>query len=307
MHRVPRRDVLALAAAAACGRAPAAAAPRGDDGEPVAFFVIGDTHYLADAADPSRLDPASAAMTDGLIDALNGLTGSGIPPQAGGGTVRRPCGVIHAGDIIDTGDKQGEAAVRMQRTEIAAFERAMGLDGRDGRLAFPLYEVHGNHDGPQAVGVAIDRIVARNGRRPGIARVSADGLHYSWDAGGVHVVHLGIVVGEVPGIVLFLQPLIPWGSTDDEGPMDIGRLDASVYPAVQNFCVAARALGLGTALTTVIRIRGAEALEAIGAPAGRYEVAALTPLGHPTGRFGVAPRKPAAAVTHWDTWGAKRR
>ena len=29
--------------------------------------------------------------------------------------------------------------------------------------------------------------------------------------------------------------------------MDIGRLDASVYPAVQNFCVAARSLGLGTA------------------------------------------------------------
>lgn len=199
MHRIPRRDVLALAAAAACGRAPAAA-PRGDDGETVAFFVIGDTHFLADASDPSRLDPASAAMTDGLIDALNGLAGSGIPPEAGGGTVRRPRGVIHAGDIIDTGDKPGDAAERMQRTEIVAFEHAMGLDGRDGRLDFPLYEVHGNHDGPQAVGVAIDRIVARNGRRPGVARVSADGLHYSWDAGDVHVVHLGIVVGEVPGI-----------------------------------------------------------------------------------------------------------
>ncbi len=119
--------------------------------------------------------------------------------------------------------------------------------------------------------------------------------------------HLAEHLAEVPVIVLFLQPLIPWGSTDDEGPMDIGRLDASVYPAVQNFCVAARALGLGTALTTVIRIRGAAALEAVGAPSGRYEIAALTPLGHPTGSFGVAPRKPAAAVTHWDTWGAKRR
>ena len=40
--------------------------------------------------------------------------------------------------------------------------------------------------------------------------------------------------------------------------MDIGRLDASVYPAVQNFCLAARALGLGTALTTVIRIHAAD-------------------------------------------------
>ena len=119
--------------------------------------------------------------------------------------------------------------------------------------------------------------------------------------------HLADHLGEVPVIVVFLQPLIPWGSVDAEGPMDIGRLDASVYPAVQNFCVAARALGLGTALTTVIRIRSAELLDLLGVPAGKFEVAALTPLGYPTGRFGVAPRKPAAAVTHWDRWGDKRR
>ena len=119
--------------------------------------------------------------------------------------------------------------------------------------------------------------------------------------------HLADHLGEVPVIVVFLQPLIPWGSVDEEGPMDIGRLDASVYPAVQNFCIAARALGLGTALTTVIRIRSAELLDLLGVPAGKFEVAALTPLGYPTGRFGVASRKPAAAVTHWDRWGDKRR
>ena len=119
--------------------------------------------------------------------------------------------------------------------------------------------------------------------------------------------HLADHIDEVPVIVVFLQPLIPWEPADDEGPMDIGRLDASVYPAVQNFCIAARALGLGTALTTVIRIRSAEVLDLLGVPAGRFEIAALTPLGYPTGTFGVAPRKPAAAATHWGTWGAKRR
>jgi nitroreductase len=119
--------------------------------------------------------------------------------------------------------------------------------------------------------------------------------------------HLADHIGEVPVIVVFLQPLIPWEPSDAEGPMDIGRLDASVYPAVQNFCVAARSLGLGTALTTVIRIHTAEVLSLLGVPEGRFEVAALTPLGHPTGTFGVAPRKPAAAVTHWNTWGTKRR
>jgi len=119
--------------------------------------------------------------------------------------------------------------------------------------------------------------------------------------------HLADHLGDVPVIVVFLQPLIPWEPSDAEGPMDIGRLDGSVYPAIQNFCVAARSLGLGTALTTVIRIHQAELLELLGVPAGRFEVAALTPLGHPSGKFGVAPRKPAAAVTHWDRWGEKRR
>ncbi len=119
--------------------------------------------------------------------------------------------------------------------------------------------------------------------------------------------HLADHLGDVPAIVLFLQPLIPWAPSDADGPMDIGRLDASVYPAVQNFCVAARALGLGTALTTVIRIHNDEVLAALDVPAGRFEIAALTPVGYPTGRFGIAARKPSTAVTHWNTWGDKRR
>jgi nitroreductase len=117
--------------------------------------------------------------------------------------------------------------------------------------------------------------------------------------------HLADHLAEVPVTVLFLQPVIAWEPSDDEGPMDIGRLDASVYPAVQNFCLAARSLGLGTALTTVIRIHTAEVLAALGVPEGRFEIAALVPLGHPAGRFGVAPRRPAESVTHWNQWGAK--
>jgi nitroreductase len=123
--------------------------------------------------------------------------------------------------------------------------------------------------------------------------------------------HLADHLGAVPVHVLFLQPIIPWGAADAEGHMDIGRLDASVYPAVQNFCLAARALGLGTALTTVIRIHSTEVFELLGVPSRtdgspRFEIAALVPVGHPVGKFGVAPRKPAASVTHWNGWGNKR-
>lgn len=113
-------------------------------------------------------------------------------------------------------------------------------------------------------------------------------------------------LAEAPALVIFLQPVLPWTPSDADGEMDIGRLDASVYPAVQNFCVAARSLGLGTALTTVIRIHTADVLAELGVPTGRFEIAALVPVGRPVGRFGVAMRKPADAVTHWDAWGDRR-
>ena len=129
----------------------------------------------------------------------------------------------------------------------------------------------------------------------------------SWERGRAASRYLADHLADVPVIVVFLQPIIPWDPRDDEGPMDIGRLDASVYPSVQNFCVAARALGLGTTLTTVVRIRTADVLDLLGVPEGRFEIAALVPVGHPAGSFGIAPRKPAAAVTHWNRWGDKRR
>ena len=118
--------------------------------------------------------------------------------------------------------------------------------------------------------------------------------------------HLADHFDDAPVIVVVLLPIIPWGATDDEGPMDIGPLYASVYPAVQNLCVAARALGIGTALTTVARIRTPEVLSALGAP-DTYEIAAMVPMGRPSGQFGVARRKPVEAATHFDHWGNKRR
>jgi cytolysin (calcineurin-like family phosphatase) len=165
--------------------------------EDVSFFLLSDTHYLADAADPSKLDPRSADATSRLVDAVNALPGTAIPDAAGGGSVAaKPRGVIHAGDLIDTGDKTGSTQTAMQKTEFAAFERDFGLTGTDGRLKFPVFELHGNHDAPGGKGLALDGIVRRNKARPGLANTSPNGLHYSWDWGPVHFVNLGIVVGE---------------------------------------------------------------------------------------------------------------
>jgi nitroreductase len=129
----------------------------------------------------------------------------------------------------------------------------------------------------------------------------------AWERNKAASAYLAEHLGEAPALVLFLMPIIPWTPSDDEGPMDIGPLYASVYPAVQNFCVAARSLGIGTALTTVIRIHTAEVLAAIGAPEGRFEIAALVPMGRPAGRFGQAPRKPVEKRTHWNRFGGPRQ
>ena len=117
--------------------------------------------------------------------------------------------------------------------------------------------------------------------------------------------HLADHFGEAPALVLFLLPMIDWMPADEEGRMDIGPLYASVYPAVQNFMLAARELGIGTALTTVVRIHHDELRALLGIPES-MEVAAVVPMGRPTGSFGVARRKPVAAVTHWDAFGNKR-
>jgi predicted phosphodiesterase len=162
--------------------------------EPLAFFLVGDTHFLANKEDASKLDARSATVTSRLIDLLNNLPGTEIPKAAGGGAVLPPRGVIHAGDCIDTGDK---ANVKMQETEWAAFTDAYGLTGKDGKLKAPVYEVHGNHDSPRGDGLAVKKIIARNKTRPGITNVSKNGIHYSWDWSQVHFVNLGIVVGQV--------------------------------------------------------------------------------------------------------------
>lgn len=216
---LPRRRFLratgcaagAATAAAAVGPAAAPFTPEADD--VVAFFVIGDTHFLADASAPDRLDERSATITRGLVARLNELPGAAIPEASGGGRVRTPFGVIHAGDIIDTGDKQGPLHDAMQRTEVEAFEKTLGLTGREGGLAFPVYEVHGNHDGPAGRGPAIDAIERRNTTRPRVDHVSPDGLHCAWSVGDVRFINLGIVVGAVPGIAR-RRRYAPRGSLD---------------------------------------------------------------------------------------------
>ena len=77
---------------------------------------------------------------------------------------------------------------------------------------------------------------------------------------------------------------------------------ASIFPAVQNLLLAARALGLGTTLTTLHRGFEDDLAATLAIPA-QVEVAALIPLGYPADRFGPTRRKPVEAVAFLDGWG----
>jgi nitroreductase len=114
--------------------------------------------------------------------------------------------------------------------------------------------------------------------------------------------HLATTIGEAPALVLVLVPRVDMKVEDAGGTMDVGPVYASVYPAVQNLILAARAFGLGTVLTTVYRVYEDEVRAACDVP-DRYEVAALLPLGYPTGSWGKAARRPATTLTSWNTFG----
>ncbi len=77
---------------------------------------------------------------------------------------------------------------------------------------------------------------------------------------------------------------------------------ASIYPAVQNMLLAARALGLGATLTTRHLLFEKEVKEILGLPA-EAETFAIIPLGYPMGRFGPVSRLPLEGVTFLDQWG----
>jgi nitroreductase len=78
-----------------------------------------------------------------------------------------------------------------------------------------------------------------------------------------------------------------------------------IYPAVQNLMLAARALGLGTTLTTLHLLHEKEIKERLGIPK-EVETVALLPIGYPMGRFGPTTRNPPEAVTYWDAWNQLR-
>jgi nitroreductase len=89
----------------------------------------------------------------------------------------------------------------------------------------------------------------------------------------------------------------------DEGKNTPTRMSgASIYPAVQNMLLAARALGLGSTLTTRHLLYAKEAEAALGLPEGVHSYAIL-PIGWPMGKFGPVGRTKLEDVVFNERWG----
>ncbi len=85
-------------------------------------------------------------------------------------------------------------------------------------------------------------------------------------------------------------------------PETMGR-GASVFPAVQNMLLAARALGLASVLTTFHTRFEAEVRGILDLP-GNVQTVALLPFGFPEKGHGYGPtrRAPVDEVMHFDRW-----
>lgn len=79
-------------------------------------------------------------------------------------------------------------------------------------------------------------------------------------------------------------------------------LDASIWPAVQNLLLAATALGLGSALTTLATVAAGDLAAALALPP-HLRPMAVVPIGHPAVPLRPGRRRPVGAVTHRDRYG----
>ena len=77
---------------------------------------------------------------------------------------------------------------------------------------------------------------------------------------------------------------------------------SSVLPAVQNLMLAARALGIGSVLTT-LHPQVTDRLHELFKIPPEAEVHCCIPLGYPEGRFGTTTRRPTSETTYYEEWG----
>lgn len=82
------------------------------------------------------------------------------------------------------------------------------------------------------------------------------------------------------------------------------RSGSSIFPAIWNAMLAARAEGVGSSLTSLIASERDRLFEVLDIPTNQgWVFAGLVPMGYPRGRWGIAPRRPVHEVAYKNQWG----
>jgi nitroreductase len=115
--------------------------------------------------------------------------------------------------------------------------------------------------------------------------------------------HLGDHMGDAPVILVVCFNPGHMAITD----ANLGRPSVvgggSVYPAVQNMMLAARAEGVGCVLTTLLCFEEAAMKSLLGIPP-EWHTCGVIPLGFPErGGYGPTSRRPVNKLAFGDRWG----
>ncbi len=103
-------------------------------------------------------------------------------------------------------------------------------------------------------------------------------------------------------IVVFLdrpKMRVERGTPDDL--FNFGATYGSVFPAIELLMLSARALGLGSAMTTMLSSREPETKRLLGVP-DQYQLITLIPIGYPADGFKRPYRKPVWPRIHDERW-----
>ena len=81
---------------------------------------------------------------------------------------------------------------------------------------------------------------------------------------------------------------------------------SSIYGAIQNLMLAARAYGIGSTLTALHTAYEEDVKKILNIPDDAMTMA-LIPLGYPIkGKWSQPKRKPVESVTYWESWNTKK-
>jgi len=80
--------------------------------------------------------------------------------------------------------------------------------------------------------------------------------------------------------------------------------ETTTFPCLWNLCLVARKHGLGTTVTTLLKVKKEKAEDLVGMPRDSiWNMHAMIPIGYPTGNWGVPRRRPAEEAVFSETWG----